>query len=340
MRWQEIKNQEKIKNNLIKRSDFLSKIRGFFANNGFIEIDSPLLVAKPNMESNLDVFETTLRKNNGETKTLFLITSPEFALKKILAAGLPKIYQMSKSFRNNEPWNENHNPEFTLLEWYETNVSYFDLMDQVEKLVDHVSGHQSSIIFQGKEINLARPWIRLSMQEAWAKYAGVDLNDYLTYDTMRALVLKKGYTANADDSWEDLFFKIFLTEIELRFADETQPIFLYDFPVSMAAMSRVKKEDPRYAERFELYIGGLEIANAYGELIDSVEQAKRFAADQIEQVKRGLAKREIDEDFLQALQSGLPECAGIALGVDRLIMLLTDSKDIAEVVPFCVKEMF
>ncbi|MCX6779331.1 MAG: EF-P lysine aminoacylase EpmA [Candidatus Magasanikbacteria bacterium] len=327
MRWQEIKTQEKIKNNLIQRSVFLSKIRGFFAEKGYVEIDSPLLVAKPNMEPNLDIFETILR-------------NPEFALKKILVAGLPKIYQMSKCFRNNEPWNENHNPEFTLLEWYETGINYFNLMDQVEKLVRFISNQQTVINYQGKEINLISPWIRMSMQEAWAKYAGVDLNNYLTYDTMRTLVLKKGYTVTEDDSWEDLFFKIFLTEIELRFSESHQPVFLYDFPVSMAAMSRIKKEDPRYAERFELYIGGLEIANAYGELTDAVEQEKRFLEDQKEQEKKGLVKREIDEDFLQALKSGVPECAGIALGVDRLIMLLTNSKDIAEVVPFCTKEIF
>lgn len=340
MRWLEIKNQPKIKHNLIRRSQVLNQIRVFFNQQGFIEIDSPLLVSKPNMEPNLDVMETVLKKNDGKEYPAFLITSPELALKKILAAGLPKIYQLGKCFRNSEPWNDNHNPEFTLLEWYEIGSTYEDLMKQTEELVKFLMNNESILTFQGQKINLQTPWLRLSMQEAWLKYAKVDLNDYLAYDTMRELVEKKGYTVNKDDSWDDLFFKIFLTEVEWHLQEEKQPVFLYDFPVSMAALSKVKKEDPRYAERFELYIGGLEIANAYSELIDVQEQRRRFVCDQIGQVKQGRMKREIDEDFLQALQSGLPECAGIALGVDRLIMLLTDSKDISEVAPFTAKESF
>lgn len=340
MRWLEIKNQPKIKNNLIRRAQILNQIRGFFNQQGFVEIDSPLLVSKPNMEPNLDVMETVLKRNDGKNYPAFLITSPEFALKKILAAGLPKIYQLGKCFRNSEPWNNNHNPEFTLLEWYEAGSSYFDLMTQTEKLIRFLTNQESSLIFQGQKINLQTPWLRLSMREAWLKYAKIDLNDYLIYDTMRALVERKGYTVTEDDSWDDLFFKIFLTEVEWHLQDEKQPIFLYDFPVSMAALSKIKKEDPRYAERFELYIGGLEIANAYSELTDGREQRRRFFLDQTEQVKQGRIKREVDEDFLQALDSGLPECAGIALGVDRLIMLLTDSGDLAEVVPLTAKEIF
>lgn len=329
-----------MKNNLLKRAEILCKIRDFFYSRGFVEIDSPLVVARPNMEPNLEVMETKVKKNNGEELPAFLITSPEFALKKLLATGLTKIYQMGKCFRNNEPWNESHNPEFTLLEWYETGVNYFDLMNRTEELIMSLLGGGNELIYQGKKIKFTSPWLKISMREAWQKYGGADLNEYLTYDTMRALAAQKNYTVTKNDSWEDLFFKIFLSEIEPRLMAENQPVFLFDYPIQMAALSRVKKEDPRYAERFELYIGGLEIANAYGELIDAEEQKKRFEEDQKEQVKRGLARREIDEDFLAALRSGLPASAGIALGVDRVIMLLTDSQDIAEVTPFTTKEIY
>ncbi len=206
--------------------------------------------------------------------------------------------------------------------------------------MERLSGGQKSLFFQGQNISISRPWVRISMREAWQKYAGADLNDCLTFVTMRTLAAQKGCIVTDGDSWEDLFFKIFLTEIEPRLAKENKPVFLYDYPVQLAALSRVKKDDPRYAERFELYIGGLEVANAYGELIDAEEQRKRFEENQKEQVKRGLRRREIDEDFLQALQSGLPECAGIALGVDRLTMLLLDTPDISQVIPFAAKEIF
>ena len=245
MRWQEIKDNPRMKNNLLKRAEILRNIRKFFAEEGFVEIDSPILVAKPNMEPNLEVMETCVKKNTGEKLTAYLITSPEFALKKILAAGLPKIYQLGKCFRNFEPWNENHNPEFTLLEWYESGAKYFDLMKRVEDLVRFLAGENTSINYQNKEIKIAEPWLRISLREAWQKYAGVDLNEYLTYDTMRSLVEKKNHQVTANDSWEDLFFKIFLTEVEPRLAEEARPVFLYDYPTQMAALSRVKKDDPR-----------------------------------------------------------------------------------------------
>jgi lysyl-tRNA synthetase class 2 len=266
-------------------------------------------------------------------------------LKKLLAAGFPKIFQLSKCFRNNEPWGGAHNPEFTMLEWYEAGENYLGLMDRVEELFKVIASpevaKQSRIFeYQGQKIDFSLPWFRLTMREAWQKYAGVDLNDFLTYDTMLALVKEKKYSISASDTWDDLFFKIFLSEVEPKITALNQPVFLYDYPMQMAALSRVKKDDSRYAERFELYVGGLEIANAYSELIDWHEQEKRFQNDVLLRQKLGKAIIDYDHDLIAALKSGLPECAGISIGIDRLIMLLTNSRNIEEIMPFTVSELF
>ncbi len=349
MRWQELKNNPTAKEKLRQRGEILKSIREFFWQNGFLEVETPLLVKDGNLEPNLELFKTELKESNGAKHDAYLITSPEYGLKKLLSAGLPKIFQLGKCFRNGEPWAGAHNPEFTMLEWYEASENYLGLMDRVEQLFFCVIARirqlaetkQSCFIeYQGQKIDFSTPWLRLSMREAWQKYAGVDLNNFLTYDTMRALVKEKKYTISVEDTWDDLFFKIFLSEVELQITALNQPVFLYDYPVQMAALSRVKKDDPRYAERFELYIGGLEIANAYSELIDWQEQEKRFQDDVLLRQKLGKEAIDYDHDLISALKSGLPACAGISVGVDRLVMLLTNSKNIEEILPFTVNELF
>ncbi len=344
MRWQDLKENQKLKQNLQKRADILRLLRKFFDEKGFIEIDSPLMVKAGNLEPNLDLFKTKIIDSKWLEMEASLITSPEYSLKKLLAAGLTKIYQLGKCFRNREPWGGGHNPEFTMLEWYEAGKNYQDLMGQMEELflflVKECGMDAENFSYLGKKINLEHPWDRLSMREAWQKYAGVDLNENLSYDTMRSLAIYKNYTVNEGETFDDIFFKIFLTEVEPKITALKHPVFLYDYPASMAAFSRLKKNDSRYAERFEVYIGGWELANAYTELVDAEKQEKRFLADQERCRIGGKVAPEIDQDFLEAMKAGIPDCAGIALGVDRLIMLLIDSKDISEVVPFTAGEMF
>lgn len=355
MRWQELKNNPAAKEKMRQRGLILKSIREFFWQNGFLEVETPVLVKDGNLEPNLELFKTELAEANGAKHSAYLITSPEYGLKKLLAAGFSKIFQLGKCFRNNEPWGGAHNPEFTMLEWYEAGKNYTDLMDRVEQLcfyiLDTVKRHgviaspkgtkQSRVIeYQGQKIDFFSPWLRLSMRQAWQKYAGVDLNDFLTYDTMLALAKEKKYPVSANDTWDDLFFKIFLSEVEPQITALNQPVFLYDYPVQLAALARVKKDNPRYAERFELYAGGLELANAYSELIDWQEQEKRFQADVKLRQKLGKEVIDYDRDLIAALKSGLPECAGISMGVDRLIMLLTNSKKIEEVMPFTASELF
>lgn len=337
MRWQELKNNPIAKEKLFQRGVILKSIREFFWQNGFLEVETPLLIKDGNLESNLELFKTELKEFNGAKHNAYLITSPEYGLKKLLAAGFPKIFQLGKCFRNGEPWAGAHNPEFTMLEWYEAGENYLGLMDRVEKLFAFIADKCGLKNF--KPIT-GSPWLRLTMREAWQKFAGADLNNFLTYATMRALVKEKKYTISVDDTWDDLFFKIFLSEVEPRITALNQPIFLYDYPVQMAALSRVKKDDPRYAERFELYISGLELANAYSELIDWQEQEKRFQDDVLLRQKLGKEAIDYDRDLIAALRSGLPECAGISVGVDRLAMLLTNSKKIEEILPFTAGEIF
>ncbi|MEK9183330.1 MAG: EF-P lysine aminoacylase EpmA [Patescibacteria group bacterium] len=338
MRWQELKNNEVAKEKLRQRGMILKSIREFFWQNGFLEVETPLLVKDGNLEPNLDLFKTELKEVGGVKHNAYLVTSPEYGLKKLLAAGFPKIFQLGKCFRNSEPWGGAHNPEFTMLEWYEAGENYFGLMDRVEELFAFViekCGFNSH-----PEFISGSPWLRLSMREAWQKYAGADLNNFLTYDTMFALAKEKKCTVSASDAWDDLFFKIFLSEVEPQITVANQLVFLYDYPVQLAALSRVKKDDPRYAERFELYIGGLELANAYSELIDWQEQEKRFQDDVLLRQKLDKEKIDYDRDLIAALKSGLPECAGISVGVDRLIMFLTNSKDMEEIMPFTASELF
>lgn len=360
MHWQDLKNNPQARQRLISRAKILQAIRDFFSQEGFLEIDSPLLVSRPALEVHLNHFETVVVDEKGRHFPAYLITSPEYSLKKILAAGFPKIFQLGRVFRQGEPWNEQHNPEFTMLEWYRSGTDYWGIMEDAERLVEYLvknlqlekseiqnpksetnpNFQNSKLNYQGQEIDLSIPWERLSMREAWKKYAGVDLDDFLTQEKMAELVRQKGYQSGLDDTFDDLFFKIFLSEIEPKTAALNRPVFLYDYPAQMAALSKKKKEDPRYAERFELYIAGLELANAYSELIDWQEQEARFQSDQEKRRQLGKKVYNIDDDLIAALRSGLPECGGIALGVDRLVMLLLNARDIREVILFAADEMF
>ena len=342
MNWQELKNNPAYRVKLEKRARIFNLIRQFFEKEDFLEIDSPLLVARPSLEPNLNPMEVLAHQENGRPVKGYLITSPELSLKKALAGGLSKIFQLGKCFRDHEPWGETHNPEFTMLESYEVGSNYKDVMRRTEELVAFVVqklGGALKIKYQGREIDLTPPWPKLSMAEAWQKYAGADLNNYLDYDKMAELARIKGYAANQGDSFDDLFFKIFLSEVEPRLTELNQPVFIYDYPAPMAALSRIKKDDGRWAERFELYIAGLELANAYSELTDSDEQRARFEADIEKRKELGKGSLQIDEDLIEALKN-VPPCGGIALGVDRLVMLLTDSKTIDEVLFLAAGDLF
>ncbi|MDB5406725.1 MAG: lysine aminoacylase GenX [Rhodospirillales bacterium] len=320
------------------RGRILAAIRGFFAAQGFLEVETPALQVSPGLEPHLMAFSTELRSPEGEVAVRHLHTSPEFAMKKLLVAGLPRIFQLAHVFRNGER-SRTHHPEFSMLEWYRTGATYLDLMADCENLLRAAlaAAGAGAFTWQGRSCDPAPPWEYLTVAEAFERFCGFDVlataPDPARPDLERLAVASRGIgiEPHPGDDWEDLFFRIFLDRIEPQLG-AVMPTVLYDYPVSLAALSRPKPGDPRLAERFELYVCGLELANAFGELTDATAQRARFAADQAR--KRTLYGYDypVDEDFLAALEHGMPDCAGIALGIDRLIMLAIGAASIDEVI--------
>jgi elongation factor P--(R)-beta-lysine ligase len=323
---------------LEQRGQILGAVRSFFAALGYVEVDTPALQVSPGLEPHLQGFKTQLH-DPCERRAVerYLHTSPEFAMKKLLVAGMPRIWQLAHVFRDGER-SATHHPEFAMLEWYRAGASYRDLMDECAALIRACQAAAGAEMFgwRGLIADARRPWQRLSVAEAFREHCGIDLlataPDPLAPDVERLATAAGhlGIGPHPGDDWEALYFRIFLERIEPVLGLGT-PTILYDYPLSMAALSRCSPSDPRVAERFEVYICGLELANAFGELTDAAEQRRRFAADQAKKQALYGETYPIDEDFLAALDHGLPACAGIALGFDRLVMLATGAEDIEEV---------
>jgi lysyl-tRNA synthetase class 2 len=331
--WWRPERLEKRRPHLEMRGRVLAALRQVFAARGFIEVDTPALQKSPGLEPHLKAFATTIETPGEAPAPLYLHTSPEFAMKKLLVAGMPRIYQLAHCYRNGER-GATHHPEFAMLEWYRAGASYLDLVADCEALLRASS--DALLTWNGRVTNPHAAWERLTVAEAFARHCGIDIlatapdplapSLGLLADAARPL----GIAPHAGDSWEDLFFRIFLGEIEPKLGIGV-PTVLYDYPIAMAALARAKPGDERLCERFELYVCGLELANAFGELTDAAEQRRRFAADQ--EKKRALygITYPVDADFLAALDYGLPASAGIALGFDRLVMLASGATHIDDV---------
>jgi lysyl-tRNA synthetase class 2 len=344
--WQALKDDEKKRDIFFLRAKIIASVRDFFCREGFLEVETPNMVRLPGMEPYLDPIKVAL-PFGGIKRDAYLTTSPEYAMKKILAAGFPKIFQICKSFRGGEEADRLHNPEFTILEWYRTEADYKDVMADTENLFLHIlrsifpekpGAEENLIVYQNKKIDLSLPWPRLTVREAFEKYAKMNLDDNLTLEAMAVSAKAKGYVVSQDDRFDDIFFKIFLNEIEPNF-DQARPVILYDWPAQLAALSRRKTDDPRYAERFEVYAGGLELGNAFSELSDSDEQRDRLTEERDLRKKIGKEIYDIDEDFLLAIRD-MPKSGGIAMGVDRMVMLFTDAKSMEEVSFFPAGQIF
>lgn len=321
---------------LAMRARIIPAIRAFFAGRGFVEVETPALQLSPGMEPHLQAFATELRMPGETPRPIYLHTSPEFAMKKLLAAGMPKIFQIAHAFRNGER-SATHHPEFTILEWYRADGGYRDLMYDCEAVLRTVltAAGSNRFTWQGRACDPTRPFERISVGAAFRRYADIDLlataPDPAAPDLARLAeaATPLGIAAHEGDDWEDLFFRVFLERIEPHLGIGV-PTILYDYPISMAALARAKPDDARLAERFELYVSGLELANGFSELTDPVVQRARFVIDQEKKLRRYGATYPIDEAFLVAL-GHLPECAGIALGVDRLVMLAAGATEIDQV---------
>jgi lysyl-tRNA synthetase class 2 len=310
------------------RGRILNAMRNVFAARGFTEVETPALQVSPGLEPHLKAFATRLDLPGEQSAPRYLHTSPEFAMKKLLVAGVPRIFQLTHCFRNAER-GATHSPEFTMLEWYRAGATYLDLVADCEALLRAAGARLMT--WQGRVCDPYGAWERLTVAEAFSRHCGIEV--LATIDDRAALAAAAqplGIAPHPGDSWEDLFFRIFLAAIEPKLGIGV-PTVLYDYPIEMAALARPKASDPKLCERFELYVCGLELANAFGELTDAAEQRRRFGADVAK--KRDLYGETypIDEDFLAALAYGMPESAGIALGFDRLVMLASGATHIDEV---------
>jgi len=330
---------EKRRPNLLIRRKIINIIRKYFDDQDFIEVDTPILQKSPGNEVHLQAFKTEIKSPHDDVKnqTIYLHTSPEFSMKKLLVAGESKIYQISHVFRNGER-SSLHHPEFSMIEWYRTNVTPKEIMNDCINLIRECAKILGKKIFKANNIecNIFDDWEVLSVSDAFKKYANIDIlkttPDPLNpnADLLRDEMKKKGLRYLENDSWEDLFFRIMGEKIE-PFLGKDRPTFLCDYPLSMAALSKQKDDDKRLADRFELYIAGYEIANAFNELTDPKEQLNRFQKDMDLKEKLHGIRYPIDMDFIDALHHGMPCACGIALGIDRLVMLCTESKNIEDV---------
>ncbi|MCB1681566.1 MAG: EF-P lysine aminoacylase GenX [Alphaproteobacteria bacterium] len=318
---------------LEKRAEIVQGLRGFFGSHGFLEVNTPVLQVCPVMDTHSHAFETILKNPDlSPAKTLYLQTSPEFDMKKLMVAGVEKLYQICPVFRNAEG-SRLHSPEFTMLEWYRAQDDYSALIDDCIALLRHLAQGTGFQYYQYKGLccDPFAEWQVISVADAFAHYAGIHLDDFLE-DTegFAAAVREAGIRVAEGDRWDDLFFAVMAEKIEPKLGAEV-PAILFDYPASLASLSRRKPEDPRYAERFELYVCGVELANAFSELTDAAEQRQRFIDEMDLKKKLYNESYPADEEFLRALEYGLPDSAGIALGVDRLVMLATGAEHISQV---------
>ncbi|MCI0479412.1 EF-P lysine aminoacylase GenX [Candidatus Uhrbacteria bacterium] len=339
--------------NVRARSHIIRLIRRWFDEHGFEEMHTPRLVGLPGQEPHLEPFETevgesaVLSPQSSVRKSAALITSPEYAMKRLLAEGLDRIYDLGPCFRNGEPWDGTHDPEFLLLEWYRRDAGIEDLMRDTEEMVRWVGGE-----VPGTEYRVpSTPFRRMTVSEAWKTYAGIDLEPLLgDREAMADACRSKRQTVADGDTWDDLFFKIFLTHIEPHLGSDSPPYeggarggsgptFLHRYPLSMAALARPCADDPRFADRIEFYAGGLELANGFAELADPIEQRKRFEEERALRQKLGKKTWSLDERFLAALPK-MGNAAGIAFGVDRFVMWLTGASSINDILPFPARERF
>ena len=290
------------------RSELMASIRGFFFERGYLEVETPVAVRTPALELHIDACPA----GGG-----YLRTSPELHMKRLLCAGYERIFQIGPCFRSGER-GELHNPEFTMLEWYRTNADYMDILSETRGLLRHAIKQCTGKLWfekDGKKVDLGADWVSFSVPELFKKSAG--WNPAVHFDERR-------------------FDEDLVNCIEPRLPKD-RPVVLRDYPAEAAALARLKAGNRRLAERWELYLGGIEVANAFSELTDAAEQRQRFEECARKRLAMGRETYELDGEFLAALETGMPSCAGIALGIDRLVMLFAGLDSLDDVLAFPLK---
>ncbi|MGH7118872.1 MAG: EF-P lysine aminoacylase EpmA [Acetobacteraceae bacterium] len=309
---------------LHRRALLMQATRAFFAARGYQEVETPYAVPTPGEEVFLRPFRTESISRTGERRTLYLHTSPEFAMKKLLAGGAGPIFQLARVWRNGEA-GALHAAEFTMLEWYRPGTGMDELISETEAYLRAVL--PPIVACRGIATDLST-FERISMAEAFRRYVGCDL--LATAGDGPALARAAGAELRPGESWEDLFFRLLLEHVEPHIGRQ-QPTFLTHWPAAQAALARRDPADPRVAERFELYLAGVELANAFVELTDPAEQRARFEADRLRRRAATGPDWPLDEELIAALALGLPACSGIALGFDRLAMIAAGAPRLADV---------
>jgi lysyl-tRNA synthetase class 2 len=321
---------------LLARGRIAAALRAWFAQAGFLEVETATLQVSPGNETHLHAFATGLIGPDTVRRELYLRTSPEFACKKLLAAGETRIFDFARVFRNRER-GALHHPEFTMLEWYRANEGYESLMDDCAALIAEAARAAGStqFSFRGRTIDPFAAPERLTVADAFARHAGVDLLATVEGGQGDRAALargaaKTGVAIAEDDTWGDIFSRILAERVEPHLGNGRATL-LYEYPLPQAALARVKTGSDKVAERFELYACGVELGNAFGELTDVAEQRARFAAAMDEKERIHGERYPVDEDFLDALAQ-MPQASGIALGFDRLVMLASGAERIEQVI--------
>ncbi len=332
------------KTEIIKlRAAVLEGIRDFFSGRGFTEADVPLLAAAVIPEAPIELFRTELVSPYNPSTELFMLPSPEYYLKQLIAEGAGDIYSISRSFRNSEQTGRQHNPEFTMLEYYAMNFDYIDSIKLTEDLFSHIiqtplpKRFYSEAGFNPK--SLEPPFERLSMDQAFEYYAGFDLKDHCTgklspeeeCTELRTLASELGLHVSEDDSWEELFNLVFVHEVEPKLPLD-RPVLIYDYPSGIPALAKPAAANGRL-ERWELYAGGVELANCYSEETDYIT-VSNFFEKEAENKKNAMVGVKPDKAWCEMYRKSFPKCSGTALGVDRLMMMLSGSKSIEGVILF------
>ena len=317
-----------VKDTFIKRSQILKEIRNYLDGKGFLEVDTPVLhtleigaAARP--------FVT---HHNALDIDMYLRIETELYLKRLIVGGFDRVYEVGRIFRN-EGMDVKHNPEFTSIELYQAYTDYHGMMDLVEELYTMLAKKicgSDVITYQGTEINMASPWERLTMAESVKKYAGVDYYDWKTDEDARKAAKEKHVEVDENATKGTVLAEFFDAYVEEQLI---QPTFIYDYPVENSPLAKRKPSDPAFTERFEFFIYAREMGNAFSELNDPIDQRKRFEKQVAEKRAQG-ANAQVDEDFINALEYGMPPTGGLGFGVDRLVMLLTDSYSIRDVLLF------
>ncbi|MEI4220415.1 MAG: elongation factor P--(R)-beta-lysine ligase [Candidatus Dasytiphilus stammeri] len=310
-------------NNLFTRASIIATIRRFFSDRNILEVDTPSLSQATVPDVHIDSFQTTFFKPGVRTskKELYLITSPEYHMKRLLVAGIGPIYQICHCFRNRE-LGPLHNPEFTMLEWYRPQYNIYQLMNEVNELID-------KIIHCG----IAE---KISYQDVFIRHLNIDPLATPIKELKQIVKLLPGDSSNFINESYDTLLQLLLSHLVTSLVEFEKPIFIYNFPISQASLATINLDDERVAERFELYYQGVELANGFQELTDSIEHRRRFECDNNIRTIIGKNKQPIDNKFLTAIKQGLPRCSGVSLGVDRLIMIALKIKELRQVITFSI----